>query len=167
MGGLRGGDVGKLVFGSGGPAAAPKDEPVVGGLMDLRFGALALAKTGLRSFPNRSPKANVVGDGELRTRSGVRLPIFRWRASVSIRDRAEDCWSWRSWVSPCSYSRRVRVTFLSSTGVVAADDCGVEVDCQSLIDRAGGWDVTEVAAVEFRAMAEADEVVEDVSRLRL
>ena len=69
----------------------PMDEPVVGGLIDRKLGALPFVKIGLRSPPNRSPNPNVVGEGEFWVRSGVLVPRVLWRESVSIRDKAEDC----------------------------------------------------------------------------
>lgn len=58
------------------------------------------------------------------------------------------------------------MTFRSRAGVDEAEVGAVETDCQSLTDGVG-WDTTEVAAVELRALNEADEVVDAVSRLRL
>ena len=71
-----------------------------------------------------------------------------------------------SWVRLCSYKRLVRVTFLSSAGVEDVEEGPAEGGYQSLSEGAT-CDVIDVAAVELRAMADADDVVEDVSRLLL
>lgn len=163
IGGLKGGPPPKfdrisVALGTRTPkSGVPAEEAVVGGLMDRRFGALDFAMI-FRSLPKRSANPSVVGDGEFCARSGVRVPKVRCRVSVSIRDSADDCCSWRSLLRPDSYSRLVRVTLLSTAGVEFVDGC------QSFKDGAR-WEVIEVAAVEFLARDGTEDRVDDVSRL--
>ncbi len=98
--------------------------------------------------------------------SGVLAPKGRGRVRFSIRDNTEPCCSFESWLKPCSYSRRVRVKLRSGMGDVAADVATPTDDCPSLAAM-GPCEVMDVAAVELRAMRDAEEVVEFVSLLRL
>ena len=102
------------------------DEAVVGGLNDLRFGALALASG--RLSPNRSRNPTEVGEGDACAGSGVRLPMERFRANVSIREKADDCWPCMSWFRACSYRRLVRVTLRSGAGVELVVELPVGVE---------------------------------------
>ena len=144
----------------------PLLEAVVGGLIERRFGALALVSIGLLSPPKRSVKPEVVVEGEYCARSGVLEPRVRFPLRVSIRDRADDCRSCSSWDKPGSYNLRVLVTLLSRAGVEQADVGAVDWDCQSLMDGVRP-EPTDVAAVEFRARDGVEDVVDDVSRFRL
>ena len=114
-------------------SGVPADEREAG-LMDRRFGALALAR--MRLSPKRSMKPTAVGDGVC-DGSGVREPRSRRLVSVSMRDRADDCCSWRSLLRPVSYRRRVLVVLRSTGGVDVAVIEAPDAACQSLIDEEG------------------------------